>query len=130
MPLPEDTVADITADDLAVRIKTLADDTFEGRGPGTPTGEAAADWIAAEMNRIGLEPGADNGSYLQEVKMVNQTIDPSESYLSLHSRRRHGNPDHTERRCRNLDQAPERDRTFLRPERRRFCRLRRGCSGV
>ena len=43
MPLPEGTVADISADDLAVRIKTLADDTFEGRGPGTPTGEAAAD---------------------------------------------------------------------------------------
>nr|WP_321440940.1 M28 family metallopeptidase [uncultured Hyphomonas sp.] len=85
MPLPEGTVADITADDLAVRIKTLADDTFEGRGPGTPTGEAAADWIAAEMNRIGLEPGGDNGTYLQEVKMVNQTIDPSTSYLTFTS---------------------------------------------
>ena len=85
MPLPEGTVADITADDLAVRIKTLADDTFEGRGPGTPTGEAAADWIAAEMNRIGLEPGGDNGTYLQEVKMVNQTIDPTTSYLSFTS---------------------------------------------
>jgi Zn-dependent M28 family amino/carboxypeptidase len=85
MPLPEGTVADITADDLAVRIKTLADDTFEGRGPGTPTGEAAADWIAAEMNRIGLEPGGDNGTYLQEVKMVNQTIDPSTSYLRFTS---------------------------------------------
>ncbi|MEO1966949.1 M28 family metallopeptidase [Hyphomonas sp.] len=85
MPLPEGTVADITADDLAVRIKTLADDTFEGRGPGTPTGEAAAEWIAAEMNRIGLEPGGDNGSYLQEVKMVNQTIDPSKSYLNFTS---------------------------------------------
>ncbi|WP_375210285.1 M28 family metallopeptidase [Hyphomonas jannaschiana] len=85
MPLPEGTVADITADDLAVRIKTLADDTFEGRGPGTPTGEAAAEWIAAEMDRIGLEPGGDNGSYLQEVKMVNQTIDPSKSYLNFTS---------------------------------------------
>lgn len=85
LPLPEYTVADITADDLAVRIKTLADDTFEGRGPGTPTGEAAAEWIAAEMNRIGLEPGGENGSYLQEVKMVNQTIDPSNSYLSFTS---------------------------------------------
>ncbi len=83
LPLPEDTVADITASDLAVRIKTLADDTFEGRGPGTPTGESAADWVAAEMNRIGLEPAGENGSYLQEVKMVNQTIDPQKSYLSF-----------------------------------------------
>ena len=35
LPLPDQTTAAITADDLAVRIKTLADDTFEGRGPGT-----------------------------------------------------------------------------------------------
>ena len=30
MPLPDQTTADITAEDLAIRIKTLADDTFEG----------------------------------------------------------------------------------------------------
>lgn len=85
LPLPEDTAPDITASDLAVRIKTLADDTFEGRGPGTPAGESAADWVAAEMNRIGLEPAGENGSYLQEVKMVNQTIDPEKSYLGFNT---------------------------------------------
>jgi len=83
MPLPENTVPEIRAEDLAIRVKTLADDTFEGRGPGTATGEAAADWIAAEMARIGLEPAGDNGSYLQEVKMVNQTIDPAASFLTF-----------------------------------------------
>ena len=83
MPLPENTVPEITAEDLGARIKALADDTFEGRGPGTPTGEAAAEWIAAEMARIGLQPGGDNGSYLQEVKMVNQTIDPAVSSLTF-----------------------------------------------
>ncbi|MEZ6010848.1 MAG: M28 family metallopeptidase [Hyphomonas sp.] len=91
MPLPEGTVPEITAEDLATRVKILADDTFEGRGPGTPTGEAAAEWIGAEMARIGLEPGGDNGTYLQEVKMVNQTIDPSASYLTFIK------PDGTER---------------------------------
>lgn len=83
LPLPENTVPEIRAEDLAIRVKTLADDTFEGRGPGTPTGEAAADWIAAEMARLGLEPAGDNGSYLQEVKMVNQTIDPAASFLTF-----------------------------------------------
>ena len=83
LPLPDNTVPEIRAEDLAIRVKTLADDTFEGRGPGTPTGEAAADWIAAEMARIGLEPAGDNGSYLQEVKMVNQTIDPAASFLTF-----------------------------------------------
>ncbi|MBU4569652.1 MAG: M28 family peptidase, partial [Alphaproteobacteria bacterium] len=81
LPLPDATTADITAPDLAVRIKTLADDAFEGRGPGTPVGEGAAAWIAAEMARIGLAPGGDNGTFFQEVKMVNQTVDPATTEL-------------------------------------------------
>lgn len=83
MPLPAATSSDITEADLAIRIRTLADDTFEGRGPGTPAGEASADWIAAEMKRIGLQPGGDNGTYFQTVGMVNQTIDPAGSALSF-----------------------------------------------
>lgn len=83
LPLPEGTSADITQEDLAVRIKTLADDVFEGRGPGTPTGEASADWIAAEMARLGLQPAGDNGSFFQTVKMVNQTVDADASSLSI-----------------------------------------------
>ncbi|MCB9961519.1 MAG: M28 family metallopeptidase [Hyphomonas sp.] len=83
MPLPDNTVPEITAADLATRVKVLADDTFEGRGPGTPVGEAAAAWIGAEMHRIGLEPGGDNGTYFQKVDMVNQTIDPESSYLTF-----------------------------------------------
>lgn len=87
MPLPSSTVADITAADLAVRIKTLADDTFEGRGPGAENGEKAADWIAAEMARIGLKPGGDNGSWFQNVGMVEQTLDESQSSLTFNGGR-------------------------------------------
>lgn len=83
LPLPTDTTADINAKDLAVRVKTLADDTFEGRGPGTQVGEAAAAWIGAEMARLGLEPGGDDGTYFQKVAMVNQTIDPEQSFLTF-----------------------------------------------
>lgn len=83
MPLPTDTTAAIRAEDIAVRIKTLADDTFEGRGPGTPVGEAAAEWIAQEMARIGLQPGGDDGSYFQKVSMVNQTVDEDKSSLTF-----------------------------------------------
>jgi Zn-dependent M28 family amino/carboxypeptidase len=83
LPLPTDTTSDITASDLAVRIKTLADDTFEGRGPGTPVGEAAAAWVGAEMARVGLQPGGDDGTYFQKVAMVNQTIDPDQSFLTF-----------------------------------------------
>ena len=83
MPLPSGTTAAITASDLALRTQLLADDAFEGRGPGAPIGEKAADWIAAEMERIGLQPGGDNGGWFQTVGMVEQTIDEANSALSF-----------------------------------------------
>ena len=83
LPLPQETQAGIRAEDLAIRIKTLADDAFEGRGPGTPAGEAAAAWIAAEMARIGLQPGGIGGGWYQPVTMVNQTVDAEYSSLSV-----------------------------------------------
>src|SRR6184192_2524584 len=72
------TSPDITAADLSARDKALADDAFEGRWPGAPSGEAAAQWIADEMKRIGLEPG-NHGSYFQTVPAVNIELDPAKS---------------------------------------------------
>ena len=83
LPLPTDTSTAISADDLAVRIKTLADDAFEGRAPAGEKGELAADWIAAEMARVGLEPAGENGTWFQTVGMVEQTIDEAASSLTF-----------------------------------------------
>lgn len=83
LPLPDATTAAITADDIAVRIKTLADDAFEGRAPGGEKGELAADWIAHEMERLGLQPGGENGSWFQPVEMIEQTLDEAASSLSF-----------------------------------------------
>ena len=77
-----DSTTEITAADIGARIAELADDKYEGRGPGTPAGEASAQWIADEMARIGLEPG-NNGSYFQTVEMVGQTVDPATSNLTI-----------------------------------------------
>jgi Zn-dependent M28 family amino/carboxypeptidase len=77
------TSPDIVAADIGARIKELADDKYEGRGPGDAEGEKAADWIAAEMKRIGLEPGNPDGTYFQVVKMVAQTVDPATSSLKI-----------------------------------------------
>lgn len=83
MPLPSDTSRDIEEADLAQRIALLADDKFEGRAPGAPVGEKTADWLAGEMERIGLEPGGENGSWFQTVGMVETTIDEAASALSF-----------------------------------------------
>jgi Zn-dependent M28 family amino/carboxypeptidase len=77
------TSPEITAADLGARIKELADDKYEGRGPGTVAGEASADWIAAEFKRAGAAPGNPDGTYFQVVKMVAQTVDPATSSLKI-----------------------------------------------
>ena len=77
------TSPEITAADLAARDKELADDKYEGRGPGTATGEAAAQWIADEMKRVGVEPGNPDGTYFQTVEMVAQTVNPDTSSLKV-----------------------------------------------
>jgi Zn-dependent M28 family amino/carboxypeptidase len=83
LPLPVDTTAEITVDDLRQRTKILADDAFEGRAPGAEIGEKTADWIAAEMERIGLSPAGDNGTWFQTVGMVEQTLDENASSLTF-----------------------------------------------
>ena len=45
----------ITIDDLKRHIRVLSDDRMEGRQVGTPGERRAADYIEAEMKRIGLE---------------------------------------------------------------------------
>ncbi len=72
----------ITAADLAARDRAIADDAFQGRGPGTQAGEAAAGWIADEMRRIGLAPG-NHGSYFQDVPSVSITLDAARSRLAF-----------------------------------------------
>src|SRR5215469_8416233 len=68
------TKPDINAADVSARDKALADDAFKGRWPGSPEGEAAAQWIADEMKRLGLEPG-NHGSYFQSVPAINIELD-------------------------------------------------------
>src|SRR5579859_6326467 len=76
------TTADINARDISARDKALADDAFQGRWPGSPTGEAAAQWIADEMRRLGLMPG-NYGSYFQSVPAVNIELDAAKSRVTF-----------------------------------------------
>ncbi len=81
--LPKNTSVSITEGDLRQRIALFAADEFEGRGPATPAGELAADWIAAEMHRIGLEPAGEEGGWFQKVEVIEQTLDEERSSISI-----------------------------------------------
>ncbi|MFL6689122.1 MAG: M28 family peptidase [Alphaproteobacteria bacterium] len=78
------TTPEITVADVSARDKAISDDTFQGRGPGTPAGEAAAQWIADEMKRIGLKPG-NRGRWFQPVPAVNIALDPAQSSLTFNT---------------------------------------------
>ena len=82
VPAHPETTGSLTTADLNARTRAIADDRFEGRGPGTQAGERAAQWIADEMKRIGLKPG-NKGSYFQTVPAVTITLDAAKSSLSI-----------------------------------------------
>ena len=73
--------AGVSAEELKRHIRTLSSDEFEGRAPTTPGGEKTRAYIAAEYQRLGLEPVG--GSYFHDVPMVESTLDPSQSFLRI-----------------------------------------------
>lgn len=78
------TSPDITKADIAARDKALADDSFEGRGPGATGGEASAQWIADELKRIGVAPG-NRGSYFQMVPTAVVSLDAAKSSFTVNT---------------------------------------------
>jgi Zn-dependent M28 family amino/carboxypeptidase len=62
---------------LRAHLEFLADDVLEGRAPGTRGGKTAAKYIAAQFERLGLEPAGDSGTYFQRVPIIALTPEPS-----------------------------------------------------
>ncbi len=54
---------------LALEYTTMLATQFDGRRAGTPGGRAAAEFIAAEFQKMGLQPAGDNGTYFQNFQM-------------------------------------------------------------
>src|SRR6195952_2990731 len=68
----------ITADEIKSHIAVLADDSLMGRKPFTAGEPKTINYISGQFKKLGLEPG-NNGSYFQEVPMVEITGKPSET---------------------------------------------------
>src|SRR5690349_11390968 len=63
----------ITASDLRRQVSTLASDAMRGRATGSPEAMEAARYLAAELKRMGVEPGGDSGTYFQSVPLGTET---------------------------------------------------------
>jgi hypothetical protein len=71
---PGDRVARAVSDRaIWAHLVFLSDDALEGRGTAARGGELAARYIAAQFQRLGFQPGGDQGSYQQRVPLVSRT---------------------------------------------------------
>ncbi len=66
----------VTADEIKSHIAVLADDSLQGRKPFSAGEVKAINYISGQFKKLGLAPG-NNGSYFQEVPMVQITGTPT-----------------------------------------------------
>lgn len=59
----------ITARDYYDRISVIAHDSMMGRDTPSPGLDMTAAWIASEFRRFGLQPGGDDGGYIQRYSL-------------------------------------------------------------
>jgi len=68
---------EIRGEDIAAHLKFLSHDLLEGRAPSTRGGQLAAEYLAAQLATLGFEPAGENGTFFQNVAIVESMVDPS-----------------------------------------------------
>ena len=72
--IPDVTAQPVSLDTMKTVTRTLSQDSFEGRAPGTPAGEKTVVYLTEQFAAAGLQPG-NNGSWYQDVPLVEITGD-------------------------------------------------------
>ena len=81
-PLSTRIASQLTANGLRADVSFLASDALQGRGTPSPGLDVAAEYIAAQFRRAGLEPAGDDG-YFQTVSFVSETPNTDRLQLTL-----------------------------------------------
>ena len=68
---------EIRADQIEAHLRFLSHDLLEGRAPSTRGGQLAAEYLASQLAALGYEPAGDNGTYFQNVPIVESVVDPA-----------------------------------------------------
>lgn len=76
-----DALASIAERDLRSHLRFLSHDELGGRAPGTRGGRIAAQYVASQFMRAGLQPVG--GLYVQDVPMEGITTDPETAFLGF-----------------------------------------------
>jgi len=71
------------AENLESLLRTFAHDSMLGRQPGTVGERKATAYLAAEVERLGLIPAGENGTYFQDVPLIRRTVDEEATTFSI-----------------------------------------------
>lgn len=74
---------DVSAQNIEAHIRFLASDYLKGRDAGSDGYEIAANYVAAQMRLLGLEPAGDGDGYFADVPMQDVTADGDYNQFSL-----------------------------------------------
>ncbi|MBT8091133.1 MAG: M20/M25/M40 family metallo-hydrolase [Gammaproteobacteria bacterium] len=69
-PAAEKAAQQIQGDYMRGIVAEISDDRYEGRGPGTRGDVAARKYLAGQMAALGLQPGAEDGTWEQPFDLV------------------------------------------------------------
>ena len=72
--------APIAAGDMMRHIETLASDAYQGRAPGSEGERLATTYIVHQLQTRGFEPGGENGTWFQPLRLVERV--PGSSRVS------------------------------------------------
>jgi hypothetical protein len=76
---PEPTTAAITPADLMTRLYVFSDDSMLGRRTGELGDVRGTSYIAREIEKMGLVPAGDDGTYFQTIPLKTRTLEESSS---------------------------------------------------
>ena len=86
---PDRTSAPASAVDLRRTVEFLASEDLAGRMTGSEGSRGAADYLAAQLERAGLQPGGDKGTFFQEFEFSKGVrVLPEENSLHLQTKER------------------------------------------
>ena len=63
-------------------LKFLASDLLEGRAPATRGDAVTQKYLLSQLQLLGLEPGGENGTYLQRFPIIGTTADPTMDFVA------------------------------------------------
>ena len=68
---------------IKAHVDVLAHNALEGREAGTRGYDVAAEYVAAQLEAMGVEPAGDDGTYLQQVRFRTAKLEPSRSSICI-----------------------------------------------